>query len=94
MYQSQRFSLSGEYLQRMQTATISRTIDQDGFELKTTRTRYDYRATLNISYRITPEIILTYCFGKAFDFSDGRKNSLISQFSVNLGFGRVPLKVF
>ena len=93
LYQSHRFSLAAEYLQRYQTATISRTIDENGYDLRTTRTRYDYRTTLNISYRMTPEIILTYCFGKAFDFSDDKKNSLINQLSLNLGFGSVPLKL-
>ncbi|GEM_PF-5074944 len=84
-------SFSGEYLQRYQQRQVERTVTEDGFDLKTNLSGYDYRATLNATYRVTKNVVVNYSFGKRFDFSDQAQNNLVSQLSVNFGFGSVPL---
>lgn len=87
------FSFAGEYLQRFQNATIETIVNEDGYKVRTSKTRFDYRATLNISYQISPGMVVAYSFGKNFGLSEDTNNDLINQLSLNFGIGRVPLKL-
>ncbi|MEZ5195898.1 MAG: hypothetical protein R2764_05735 [Bacteroidales bacterium] len=88
-----KFSFAGEYLQRFQNATIETIVNEDGYKVRTSKTRFDYRATLNISYQISPGMVVAYSFGKNFELTEDTSNDLINQLSLNFGIGRVPLKL-
>lgn len=88
-----KFSFAGEYLQRFQSAVLESSTNDEGYKIRTSKTRFDYRATLNISYQISPGVVVAYSFGKNFGFSDNNSNDLINQLSINFGLGRVPLKL-
>ena len=92
-YQTYKIAFSAEFLQRYQTSTVERTKDNDGFELHTTKTRYEYRASLNISYRLSSSIVIAYTFGKSLGKTDNSTSNLVNQLSLNFGLGMVPLKL-
>lgn len=87
-----KLSVSGEVIQRFQTATVIRTLEEDGVDfVAEDDKRQDYRAAFNASYRFKDNMIISYSLGKRFDFSDGFQENLLSMLSLNLGFGNVPL---
>lgn len=92
-YQTHKITFAAEYLQRYQTTTIERTMEQDGYNLNSTNKRYEYRATLNVSYRLSRSIVVAYTFGKTFGVTDNRITNIVNQLSLNFGLGRVPLKL-
>lgn len=91
-YQTNKITFAAEFLQRYQESVIERTIDQDGFNLNTTRTRYEYRTSVNVSYRLSQSMVIAYTFGKAFSTTDSKVSGLVNQLSLNFGLGNVPLK--
>jgi hypothetical protein len=92
-YQTHKITFAAEFLQRYQTTTIERTTDEDGYELHTTKSRYEYRSTLNVSYRLSHSIVVAYTFGKTFGVTDNRSTNIVNQLSLNFGLGMVPLKL-
>jgi len=92
-YQKHKITFAAEFLQRYQTTTIDRTTDENGYELHTTKSRYEYRATLNVSYRLSGSIVVAYTFGKTFGVTDNRSTNIVNQLSLNFGLGMVPMKL-
>lgn len=85
-FQIDKFSLSGECIGRYQISTIfEETINDTTITRKISSS--DFRAVLNIGYRMTNNLILSYTFGQNFDRHTEFKNNLISVFSLNFGIG-------
>ena len=85
-YQLDRFSVSAECIGRYQTATIfEETINDTTTTSKVSSS--DFRAVVNLDYRITDNLILSYSFGENFNLNTELANDLISVFSLNFGIG-------
>ena len=85
-YQLNKFSVSAECIGRYQSATIfEETINDTTTTSKVSSS--DFRAVINLDYRITDNLILSYSFGENFDLNTEVTNDLISVFSLNFGIG-------
>jgi hypothetical protein len=84
-YQLDKFALSAECIGRYQRATISQETINDTTTKKISST--DLKTVINVDYRITDNLILTYSFGQDFDLNTKFNNNLISIFSLNFGIG-------
>lgn len=92
-YQTHKIAFAAELLQRYQSTTLDRSKDPDGYELHTTKTRYEYRSSLNISYRLSESLVVAYTFGKSFGTTDNLQSNIVNQLSLNFGLGMIPLKL-
>lgn len=87
-----KFSITGEGIGRIVQYKVTETLE-DGWERSKDESQLDYRVALNLSYRISEKVLVSYSFGKAFNTQGPNTSPLINQLSLNLGFGDVPLKL-
>jgi hypothetical protein len=87
-----RFSMALEGILRYQWLTEREELP-GGWTRATPITELDYRVALNVGYRISDKIMVTYTFGKTFSQSLAINTPLVNQVSLNFGFGDVPLKL-
>ena len=85
-YQLNKFSISAECIGRYQTAKIFEETINDTTTTKKVSSS-DFRAVVNLDYRITDNLILSYSFGENFDLNTELTNNLISVFSLSFGIG-------
>jgi hypothetical protein len=93
VFETGKFTMSGELVQRFQTLTISsETIN--GITTKTTQSVRDFKATLNLDYKLNDKVVLTYSFGKNYELYTENKGNLISMLSINYGLGKISTRNF
>ncbi|MFM7858539.1 MAG: hypothetical protein ACKO96_43120, partial [Flammeovirgaceae bacterium] len=67
---------------------LEKTVDANGIKTIKTKSDGDFQWLLNINYRITDTIVLSYNFGKKFNpASNTTVNNLISVATLNFGIG-------
>lgn len=88
VFETGRFSINGELLQRFQKVTIS-SETVNNVTTKTTESTQDFKATLNLNYALTPNMVLSYSFGKNYELNTGSKDNLISMLSINYALGKM-----
>lgn len=87
VFETGKFSINGELIQRFQTVTIS-SETVNNVTTKTTESTQDFKATLNLNYALTQNIVLTYSFGKNYELNTGNSDNLISMLSLNYALGK------
>jgi hypothetical protein len=88
LYRNNKFSLSGEYIQRNQKKTLA-TSKINNVSTITTESAYDFKATLNLGYELSDKITLGYSFGQNFVINNENIGNLVSLLSINYGLGIV-----
>ncbi|MBL7889279.1 MAG: hypothetical protein JNL24_06980 [Bacteroidia bacterium] len=88
VFETGKFSINGELIQRFQTVTIS-SETVNNITTKTTESTKDFKATLNLNYALTQNIVLTYSFGKNYELNTGNADNLISMLSLNYALGKM-----
>ena len=92
VFQLEKFSMSGEFIYRSSSTTIE-TIETEGGKQKTNLTSDDTKAVLNLDYRITPSIVLSYTVGRNMADLTGSEDGFVSVLNLNIGIGGVNTKM-
>lgn len=86
VYNRNKFSVDIEGLFRSQSNVLDKT-DNGNTTVTTTSNDTDFKWMLNLNYRITESILVTYNFGKDFDPMLSVNGNIISTLGLNFGFG-------
>jgi hypothetical protein len=82
-----KFSIQFEALGRSSNSEIPAGIDNDGNELFRKDSDVDFQCIGSFNYNLTDQILLSYKVGNQFDPLTNPDNILVSQLTLNLGFG-------
>ena len=88
VFERNRFSFSGECIQRFQ--------DSKSLMTNSSESESDFKAVVNIEYKLTNTILLTYTFGENFEVNTGNTDSLVSSvgLSYTIGGNTKKIKLF
>jgi len=87
LYQTGKFTAGIELIGRYRQTLLSKENNADGTVTKTESTGFEAKYAFNISYRISPSILLNYTFGKSLEPAFSVNGNIISTASLNFGFG-------
>jgi hypothetical protein len=87
IYRAQKFSLSIEVLSRYRSSLLQKTEDPGSPVSKSSKGDWDWKYLLNLTYAISPDISISYGFGKQLDPTFSVNGNIISMASLNFGFG-------
>jgi hypothetical protein len=82
-----KFSAELELISRSSRTILEKTKDANGIITEKIKTGSDFQYLLNLNYRISDTIILSYNFGSQFKPTASSINSLISLATLNFGIG-------
>jgi len=81
------FSFQFELVGRNSSTEIQAGIDAEGHELYRKENTSDVQYLGSFNYNLTDQIVVSYSFGKRFEPIQNPNNTLISQLTLNFGFG-------
>jgi hypothetical protein len=91
LYESGKFSVNGELVQRFQNITVS-SETTNNVTTTVSRSTQDFKATLNMNYRLSETLVLSYSLGKNFELNTGNPGNLLSVLSLNYGLDIIKKK--
>ncbi len=89
VYDSDKFSIEGEYIHRWNRKKLSAVID--GTEYFAWEGDNTNKLVLNVNYNIGKDMVISYNIGKNYDSALTDRGNLISGLTINLGFGGYKL---
>lgn len=91
VFETGKFSMNGELIQRFQKIKVSSTT-VNNVTTTVVQSTQDFKATLNLNYRLNNQLILSYSFGKNYELNTENSGNLISLLSINYSLGKVDKK--
>jgi hypothetical protein len=85
-YENGKYSINGELIGRYQNRTLSKEKIGD-VTITKSKSYSDLHYALNINYKISENVIMSYSFGRNFQKNTEFNSSLISMLSLSFGFG-------
>lgn len=92
VYKWDKFSVECELVGRSSRTILEKTRDTNGIITEKIKTDSDFQYLLNLNYRISDSIVLSYNFGSQFKPTANSINSLVSLATLNFGIGGPKLK--
>jgi len=83
----QKFAIQFEAIGRRSNSEISEGKDSQGYMLYRKEQNSDFQCIGSFSYNVSDQIVLTYSFGNKFEPIQNPNNTLVSQLTLNFGFG-------
>ncbi|MES2655821.1 MAG: hypothetical protein V4620_09550 [Bacteroidota bacterium] len=87
VYKYEKFSIEAEIIGRYSDLTLERTKDSLGVVTTKSESKSDIQYLLNLNYRISDSMVLSYNLGKKFDVFSSTDKNLISVVTINYGIG-------
>ncbi|MFA6402508.1 MAG: hypothetical protein WCX31_12945 [Salinivirgaceae bacterium] len=90
-FEDGKYSINGEIIGRYQSRTISKE-QIDDVTITKSKKYSDIHYSINLNYKISENIIMSYSFGSNFQKNTEYNSSLISMLSLSYGFGGITNK--
>ncbi len=90
VYDTKKFSVEGEFIQRWNRKKITREID--GMDFFAWQGDNSNKFVLNLNYNVSKDVVISYNIGKNYDSAFKSTGNLISGLTVNFGFGGYKLE--